>query len=840
MTPDTDGLPNPLPRPPDELARLQAAWHQPGGWRWLSVVNNTQIGLLYIATAMLFLLLAGVLGLMMRAQLAIPDNALLSAATYNQVFTMHGTVMMFLFAVPIVEAIAVYLLPAMLGARDLPFPRLSAYAFWAYAIGGLGFFCSLFFGLAPDGGWFMYPPLTSREHSPGLNADFWLLGIGFIEISAIAGAIELIIGIVMMRPPGMTLRLMPIFAWSMLVTAMMIILAFPAIIAGTTLLEMERAFDWPIFEATRGGDPLLWQHLFWFFGHPEVYIIFLPAAGLVSTMVPTLLRTRLVGHDAIVMALFAIGLLSFALWAHHMFTAGLGSLSLSLVSAASLAIALPAGVQIFAWLATIWKGRVSFDTPTLFLLGFLFTFVLGGLTGVMVAVLPFDWQVHDTYFIVAHFHYVIIGGVLFPVFAALYYWAPLVNGHRFSEAMGRWVFGLMFGGFHIAFFPMHITGMLGMPRRVYTYSSDMGWNLLNLISSTGAAVLTAGVALFLFDLVRVARRTEQPHGNPWNAPTLEWVPFGDYGTRSIPQIDSRYPLWDHPALSHEIEQGRHWLPGTATGRRETLVTTAISARPSHILMLPGYGWLPLLAAVGTAGFFLLLTIQAITPAFALGAVAIFCVWKWLGGTDQAPPLRTAEAAAGVSLPIGAHGRASHSWWATVILLVVDTSVLASMAFAHLHVAMLADVCPPPGARLPAGGPLGLAGALFIGSATAWWWAGRGRDQAVLPRWRGILFVLAAGMAIAAFLLGLDAYRDAGLEPTRMGWSATIAALLSYQGFHGVLLTLIALHLTVRAWSGRISPMRRATYDNCALLWHYSCAQGIFIMVLPVLVAAWMR
>ncbi|RYY94159.1 MAG: cytochrome ubiquinol oxidase subunit I, partial [Comamonadaceae bacterium] len=414
-------LPNSLPRPDGEREALERAWESPKGWRLLSAVNNTNIGVFYIATAMLFFVLAGVLALVMRAQLALPDNTLVDAKTYNQLFTMHGTVMMFLFAVPIVEAVAVYLLPGMLGARDLPFPRLSAYAFWAYAIGGLAFFCTIFFGESPDGGWFMYPPLTGKEFSPGRGADWWLLGIGFIEISAIAGAIELIIGILFTRAPGMTLSKMPVFAWAMLVSALMIVFAFPAVIAATTLLELERAFDWPFFIAERGGDPILWQHLFWFFGHPEVYIIFLPAAGMVSMMVPTLAATPLVAYRGIVAALLAVGIVSFALWAHHMFTAGLGEVSLLIVSAASFIVAIPSGVQVFSWIATFWRGRVRADAPTLFLLGFHFIFVLGGLTGVMVAVLPFDWQAHDSYFIVAHLHYVLIGGMVFPVFAGFYY-----------------------------------------------------------------------------------------------------------------------------------------------------------------------------------------------------------------------------------------------------------------------------------------------------------------------------------------------------------------------------------------------------------------------------------
>src|SRR5688572_12576218 len=455
--------PNPLPRPADELERLSAVWQVPKGWRIVTAVNNTVIGYFYIGTAFLFFLLAGILALLMRTQLAVPSNSFLSPDTYNPIFTMHGTVMMFLFAVPAVEAMGILLLPQMLVARDLPFPRLGAYAFWAYFIGGLIFCGTLFFDLAPSGGWFMYPPLTSTRYSPGIGADFWLLGIGFIEISAIAGAIEIIVGVLRTRAPGMTLGRMPMFAWTMLIFATMIVFAFPAVILATIMLELERAFGWPFFIAEKGGDALLWQHLFWFFGHPEVYIIFLPAAGMVSMIVATMARTPLVAHNLIVVALIATGFFSFGLWVHHMFTTGLPAMSLSFFSAASMAVAIPSGIQVFAWIATIASGRLLMRTPTFFILGFFFIFTLGGLTGVMVAMVPFDWQVHDTYFVVAHLHYVLVGGMVFPLFGALYYWVPAFSRRVLSERLGKATFALMFIGFNVAFFPMHITGLMGMP-----------------------------------------------------------------------------------------------------------------------------------------------------------------------------------------------------------------------------------------------------------------------------------------------------------------------------------------------------------------------------------------
>ncbi|RZL08258.1 MAG: cytochrome ubiquinol oxidase subunit I, partial [Rubrivivax sp.] len=810
----------------------EKVWAMPTGWRALTAVNNTYIGKLYIGTALLFLLLAGVLGLMMRAQLAMPENTLLSPGTYNQVFTMHGTVMMFLFAVPVVEAIAVYLLPNMLGARDLPFPRLSAYAYWAYAFGGLAFFCTLFVGLAPDGGWFMTTPLTGTAYSPGLNADFWLLGIGFIEISAIAGAIELIIGILMTRAPGMTLARMPVYAWAMLVVAVMIVFAFPAVIAGTMLLEMERAFDWPFFLAERGGDPLLWQHLFWFFGHPEVYIIFLPAAGMVSTMVPSLAGTPLAGRRAIITALVAVGFFSFALWSHHMFTAGLGTLSMSLVSAASLAVAVPTAMQVFGWIATLWRGQVRLNTPTLYLLGFFFTFVLGGLTGVMVAILPFDWQVHDTYFIVAHLHYVLIGGVLFPVFGALYYWLPLVNGHRLSERWGRWSFGLVFTGFHVTFFPMHIVGLMGMPRRVYTYQAGLGWDIPNLISSVGSAVLAVGVLLLALDVIRTLRRPPQEHGNPWNAPTMEWLPSDTYSTRSIPQVTSSDPLWQQAGLARQVEAGQHWLPGTVTFQRETLVTTPRSATMTHVVQLPGDSWLPITAALGTAAFFFLLNVKAVIPTIAMGTLAVGATVAWLWQSDRLPGPAMVTVGDGVHLPLGARLLHSHSWWATVILLVVDATVLASMAFAHIHVAMRAAVCPPPGTALPDAGVVMASVAAFGASAAVLWFAGRRVGQRPAGRWYALGVAAAGALAFAGFWLLLQGHLAAGLQPRAQAWSATLAAMLFYQGFHLAIQGLLVAYLAGRALPGLLGPRRCASHDNGLLLWVGACAQGVVIALLP--------
>ena len=531
-------------------ARLLKAWETPRGWRYWSAVNNSEVGMWYTVASFCFFLFGGVLALLMRIQLAVPGNTFLTADQYNQIFTMHGSVMMFLFAVPIFEAFSIMILPEMLGARDLPFPRLSAYGFYSFVIGGIFVCGSLFFDAAPKGGWFMYPPLTS-SFQDDIGADIWLLGLSFIEIASIAAAIELIVGVLKCRPPGMRINLIPLYCWYILVVAGMILFAFPPLIAGDILLEMERAFDWPFFDPQRGGDPLLWQHLFWIFGHPEVYIVFLPSVALMAMMVPTFAKTPMVGYSWVVLSAVGTGFLSFGLWVHHMFTTGLPGISIGIFSAASQAVAIPTGVQLFCFLATFTAGTVKRSVCLHFIFAGLATFIIGGLTGVMVAVAPFDFQAHDTFFIVGHLHYVLIGGTIFPIMAGFYYFFPLVKGKQLSERIGRIVFWLVLIGFNITFFPMHITGLLGMPRRVFTYPADMGFDTLNLISSLGAMILAAGFVLFLYDVVRP--RTKQPlsERNPWQAGTLEWLaqmPDQPWGVRTIPIIESRYPLWNNPTL----------------------------------------------------------------------------------------------------------------------------------------------------------------------------------------------------------------------------------------------------------------------------------------------------
>jgi len=813
-----------------ERKQLGRIWAPPSGWRIISAVNNTIVGYFYIGAAFLFFLLAGILALLMRTQLAVPSNTLLSPDTYNQIFTMHGTVMMFLFAVPAVEAMGILLLPQMLGARDLPFPRLGAFAFWAYFIGGLVFFGTLFFELAPSGGWFMYPPLTSTRFSPGIGADFWLLGIGFIEISAIAGAIEIIVGVLRTRAPGMTLGRMPMFAWTMLIFATMIVFAFPAVILATIMLELERAFGWPFFIAEKGGDALLWQHLFWFFGHPEVYIIFLPAAGMVSMIVATMARTPLVAHNLIVVALIATGFFSFGLWVHHMFTTGIPVMSLSFFSAASMAVAIPSGIQVFAWIATIASGRLQLATPALFILGFLFIFTLGGLTGVMVAMVPFDWQAHDTYFVVAHLHYVLVGGMVFPLFAAIYYWAPALSRTPLSETLGRWSFCLMFLGFNVAFLPMHLLGLWGMPRRVYTYPAEMGWQTLNLVATAGAFTLAAGVAVFLVDLIRNLRPSVSEHaGNVWSAGTLEWMPGHVFGPRSIPGVESRYPLWHQANLQQESETGRHYLPSAPTGGRETIVTSPIEALPQYLLRLPGPGWSPFLAAAFTAAFFMLLTVKWVTVATACGllAIAFILIWTW---SNDPEPVGEVDIGCGVAAPAYMSGPASPAWWATVIVMLVAGSLYLSFVFSYLYLWTVAPKSwPAAGAPLvPIANAWGAA-ALLVAAGGAMLAA----NTALAFNRAGCAVLVCASAAALVLALGLEVsgHLATGLRPEASGYAALVYLASALQLEVVAAIVVIALVVLARLACGRLSHARRVTFETLALLTYYAVGQGLLGLLL---------
>lgn len=803
--------------------RLLEAWKTPTGWRYWSAVNNSEVGLWYTAAAFVFFLFAGVLALLMRTQLMVPGNDFLTAEQYNQVFTMHGSVMMFLFAVPIFEAFSIFILPELLGSRDLPFPRLSAYGFWSFLIGGTFVCGSIFFNASPEGGWFMYPPMTT-DYQTGVGADIWLLGLSFIEVAAIAAAVELIVGILKCRPPGMRINLMPLYAWYILVVGAMVLFAFPPLIAGDLLLELERMLDWPFFDAARGGDPILWQHLFWIFGHPEVYIIFLPSVALVATIVPTFAQRPIVGYGWIVLAAVGTGFLSFGLWVHHMFTTGLPSLSLGFFSAASQAVAIPTGIQIFCFIATLLAGKASRSVPVLFVAGAMAVFVLGGLTGVMVALAPFDFQAHDTYFVVAHLHYVLVGGMVFPVVGAFYYFFPLATGKKLSDRLGQVAFWLMFAGFNATFLPMHLTGLRGMPRRVYTYPAEIGFDALNLTSTIGAYVMAAGLAVFVWDVVRPKGRQPYSERNPWNASSLEWLaemPDKPWGTRSVPLITSRHPIWDQENFVRDVDEGRFFLPDAEEGKRETLVTSPIDAEPQQCLRVAGPTFLTPMAAVFTGGVFILSTFHFwwLALASGVGAIATILVWLWTG-TAIIPEKAEKNVGLGVTVPIYRSGPETVGWWAMFITMTGDLTAYAGLVFAYFFFWTIQPDFPPPGARGPRlAWPL-TGGALLLG-AWALTWAARhlNRDGR-----RGAFFA-ALAMAAAFDVAGAAALLAGpwltGMDPTAHAYPAIVWTLAIWTVVHVGVGLIMHLYCIARAAAGRLSARYDIDIWNVTLYWHFT-------------------
>ncbi|HZT17857.1 MAG TPA: cytochrome c oxidase subunit I, partial [Dongiaceae bacterium] len=536
---------------PGLAEKFEEMWETPPGPRgWLSTVDHKEIGLRYLVTAFVFLIAGGIEALVMRLQLARPDSHLLTPEQYDELFTMHGITMIIWYAFPVLSGFSNYLWPLIFGSRDMAFPRLNAFSYWVYLASGIFVYVSFALGAAPNGGWFNYVPYAGSTYNPGINIDFYCLGNIFIGISTTAGAINFIVTTLRTRCPGMSINRFPIVAWGTLTANAANLIAVPVVSLAFFLLWLDRNFGTHFYATGDGqlaGQPLLWQHLFWMWGHPWVYVIVLPAQGFVSDGLPVFCRRPLVGYTAVVLSTVATMILGFGVWVHHMFATGLPVMALSIFSASSLIITIPSAVQVFAWIATIWTGRPVFTTAFLFFAGFIVMFVIGGVSGVMTAVVPVDWQLTDTYFVVAHLHYVLIGINLFGVLGALYYWFPKFTGRMLNETLGRLNFWLVFIGFNVAFFPMHLAGLFGMPRRIYTYPRGLGWDSLNLVETIGAFILAAGILVLLVNVARSLRRGAIAGPNPWDAPTLEWAvpsPPPPYNFVVIPSVASRHPLWE--------------------------------------------------------------------------------------------------------------------------------------------------------------------------------------------------------------------------------------------------------------------------------------------------------
>jgi len=825
----------PEPAGTSRRAAFAAAWHDPTGVLGvIRQVQNIPIAQRYMVTAFAFFLVGGAQALLLRLQLATPEGAVLDDATYNRLFTMHGTTMMFLFVIPFIEAVASYVLPLMLGTRDLPFPRLTALSYWTYLFGGLFLYASFPAGAVPDGGWFAYVPLTSREFSPGLAMDFWDIGLSVAEVAAIGAAAELGVGILRTRAPGMALHRLPLFAWAMLITAVMLVLAFTPLIVGTAMLELDRKGWTRFFDPGAGGRPLLWQHIFWVFGHPEVYIMFLPAVGMVCHVVQTFARRPIVAYPAMVLAMLAIGFLSFGLWVHHMFATGLSPAAMGYFTAASLMVAVPSGILVFGWIATLWLGRPSWRTPLLFAAGFIAIFVLGGLTGVMLAVVPFNLQAHDSHFVVGHFHYTLIGGVVFPFFAGLYYWVPKITGRLLSERLGWWNFWTMFVFFNVTFFPMHVAGVLGMPRRISTYPAGLGWEPANLVSSVGAFGFAAGVLLFVVNLGWSLRRGAPAGANPWGADTLEWSessPPPEAQFPRIPLITSRHPLWRDGAradgagapasLAALDEMPVRWRGG--------VVVSATEAEPVAVVHLPG----PTVAPFAMAVAFVLLFTGALVEAGWLlaagGAGTAIALVIWF---RPRPSERAAleDAARGVlALPLATGGPASNGWWGTVALVVTLATALATVLASYVYLldGRLGGVQPGPWEPAAVGAAAALAGSL------AMWWVAR--------RARGRRAGLAAAAICTAVSVAASAFghsRAEGLVASASAYASSVVALLGCWWIAAVVAGAMLAAALLWAWLAPADARGEAVALNAGLMVHFVAATAVVVFA-TVYVTPWL-
>ena len=622
------------PRAHEHAERLERVWKaRPGLLGWLTTTDHKRIGLLYFFTSLTFFGAGGVEALLLRSQLIGPNQRLLTPEAYDEIFTMHGITMIFLFVIPMTTgAFGNYLIPLMIGARDMAFPRLNAISYWIYLGSGLFLYAGLAGGHGPNAGWFDYVPLASKAYNPAINIDFYGYGLIFNGISSTAGAINIIVTILKLRAPGMSLNRMPLFCFAFLAVAFSLLFALPSLSLATLFLELDRQLGFHFYDTTHGGSPLLWQNLFWIFGHPEVYIIILPAFGIATSIIPTFVHRRMVMFPLVALAELLVAFLGFGVWVHHMFAVGLATVTTVYFAAVSLIIVIPSAIQLFAWITTILAGTPDFKAPLLWIVGFIVFFLIGGLSGITVAAIPFDQQVNASYYIVAHFHFVIFGAAVFPILGGMYYWFPKVTGRMYHEAAGKLSFWLVFLGTWVTFFPMHIVGLEGMPRRIFTYPSYVGWTALNMLESVGSYLLGAGLLLVVVNLAVSLRRGAPASENPWNGETLEWAtssPPPPYNYAVIPTVSSAYPMWDREDREHDVarlERGE----GVLARGHETPASTVQDAELDEVLAMPPHSLLPLLLGIVLALMFIMLLVHHYLIALGIVGVGALGLAAWHG------------------------------------------------------------------------------------------------------------------------------------------------------------------------------------------------------------------
>jgi cytochrome c oxidase subunit I+III len=834
--------------PDDRHERLSRIWAPPPGiLGFFTAVNHRVVGMRFMVTAFGFFLVAGVIAVLMRLQVSLPFLGVLSPDAYNQAFTMHGSTMMFLFVIPFLEGLGIYLVPLMIGAREMAFPRLNAFGYWVFLIAGVSLYVAYLAGYGPDSGWYNYPPLTGRGFRPGANIDVWVTLITFLEVSALVAAVEIVATILKHRSPGMTLNRIPVFVWAMLITSLMIIFAMPALILTSLMLGLDRIVGTHFFDMAAGGDPFLWQHLFWFFGHPDVYIMLLPGVGAVSMMIPAFVRRPLAGYLLFVVSMLVVGVLSFGVWVHHMYTVGLAMVGLNFFAAASMLITIPSAIWIFSWILTTWRGSMpALTTAMLFALGFVIMFILGGITGIMIAAVPFNWQVHDTQFIVAHFHYTMVGGVVLPIFASVYYWFPKFTGRMLDERLGRWHFWLFLVGFNVTFLLMHLTGIEGMPRRVYTYLPGLGWEWLNVVSTVGAFIMGIGTLVFLWNVVKSWRGGPVAGPDPWGGRSLEWAtasPPENYNFLDIPVVRGLEPVRGGRIEGADAPRPA-WLDRLAEapeGWRETLVTGAVTAEPQGRAVLPTPSPWPFWTAMALSVAFLGAMWTPWLVPVGLG-LAFACVVGWHmpelpagRGTGEADPPRSDTDSD--SLPWRLTGFRSPITWGVLLLVAIEVTLLLLFVVSYFYLRLGTATWPPAGTPAPSLLSPTVGQLLLVASLVPAWLGFRGLRRG---RVRHFLVGVPVGLGLAAGYLVLKAMEYAGRD---YRWDAHAYGSLDwtmggYAALHVVILLLTGATFWARAVRGRVHRERRTGAAALLIYWAFVVAGSLLFWAPQYLGGRW--